>query len=194
MFSFFCSFCVSWLPCYYGEWLSQQCMERMFRTWVETAAKNGNGTVWVTSRFFCFSVCVGRVSESWQLIYQCSWETTVHLLSQHFSTAVPLALQLVKERLAPTTQAALDIDAGLCACDSKEVLMSLYAQSLSGTMSTACGEGFGGVNGSVDCYSLWSRYLDRITHPWISASAGYMELIKLWPTLVHLHSPARSDQ
>lgn len=63
-----------------------------------------------------------------------------------------LALQLLKERPIPTTQAALDTAAGIC--DSKEVLMSSYAQSLSGTMSATCGEGFRGLGGSVDHYSL----------------------------------------
>lgn len=37
-------------------------------------------------------------------------------------------------------------------------------------------------------------YPDSITQPWTWASAAYMELIKLWPILVHLHSPAHSDQ
>lgn len=48
--------------------------ERMFRTQVETTAKNGAGTMRVTSRFFCFSVRVERASESWQLIYLCAHE------------------------------------------------------------------------------------------------------------------------
>lgn len=65
-----------------------------------------------------------------------------------------LASRLVKERPAPTAQAALDTAAGICAYDSKEASMSLHALSLSGTMSTTCGEGFGGVGGSVDHYSL----------------------------------------
>lgn len=46
----------------------------MFRTQIETTAKNGAGTMQVTSRFFCFSVHVGRVSESWQLICLCARE------------------------------------------------------------------------------------------------------------------------
>ena len=96
----------------------------------------------------------------WELaanLSPCSWETTVHLLSQYFSSVMALALRLVKERPAPTTQAALDTAAGICAYDSKEVLMSLYAQFLSGTTSTTHGEGFGGLGGSVDHCSLWPR-------------------------------------
>lgn len=49
------------------------------------------------------------------------------------------------------TQAALATSAGICACDSKDALMSFHA--VSGIMSTARGEGFR-VCGSADHCSL----------------------------------------
>lgn len=115
----------------------------------------------------------------------CSWGTSVHLLSQHFSSVMALVLRLRMEGAAPTTQAALDTAAGICACGTKEVLVP-HLQLM--------------VKDSEEWMDLWITilcdpgYPDNITQPCICASAGYMELIKLWPILVHLHSPAHSDQ
>lgn len=75
------------------------------------------------------------------------------------------------------TQAALATSAGICACDSKDAFMSFHAQSL-----VSCPQPM--VKDS-ECVDLQITvlcdpgYPDRIIYPWICASAGYMELIKL---------------
>lgn len=84
-FSFFCSFCISWLCGYYGEWLPQESTERVFRTWVKPAGKDGDGTGWVTAGSAAF-LCVGRVRKSW------SWCSPV-LMRDKCTSPVP-ALQL----------------------------------------------------------------------------------------------------
>lgn len=136
------------------------------------------------SRFCCFSECGKGKGELVADPSLCSWGTSLHLLSQHFSSVMALVLWLRMERAAPTAQPWMLLLGSVP-----------MAQGGLGTTSAIDGEGFRGGGGSVHHrYSMRSRISDSITQPWICASAAYMELIKLWPILVHLGSPAHSDQ
>lgn len=138
-----------------------------------------------------FRVCGKGKRELAAHLSLCSRETAVHLVLivqlSHGS-----CLTAGEGGTGSLTQAALATSAGIYACDTKDTFMSFHAQSL-----VQCPQPV--VKDPV-CVDLWMTvlcdpgYPDRIIYPWICASAGYMELIKLWPTLVHLHSPAHSDQ
>lgn len=96
-----------------------------------------------------FSVC-GK--GKWELAADpslCSWGTSLHLSSQHFSSVMALVSWLRMERPAPTTQAALDTAAGICAYGTKEILVPRLQLKVKDSEE--------GVGGSVDHYSLWSR-------------------------------------
>lgn len=100
------------------------------------------------SRFCCFSVCVGRVSESWQLIHPCVHEDKC-------ASLVP-ALQLSHGSCFKAQDGGSSShntgSLGYCCWN-----LCLWHQGSLGTTSAADGERFGGVDGSVDHYSLWSR-------------------------------------